>query len=163
MNIKYFAVIEYCKNHSQKEIERLVSKLFGTDSSRDNRGHYYGHPGASCPHGKAGKRMARSALKKEGKSGTISSATTSKTTKMVAEKDISRQTDNQLRKGIKKYHKRIEEHERKIEHPEKVYDDWETASEEKRDGRLKHWKHELQTFRKNILDRERELDRRAKK
>ena len=34
-------------------------------------------------------------------------------------------------------------HEYKISHPEEFYSDWKSASNKLRNGRIKHWDHEL--------------------
>ena len=71
-----------------------------------------------------------------------------------AEKGLENQGPNQLRKGIKKKQEKIALHQWKIENPEKVYPEWESFSEMRRQRETNHWKQEIETHKKEILDRE---------
>ena len=76
------------------------------------------------------------------------------------EKDLRRQSDDSIRKGVETFRKRIKEHEYKISHPEEFYEDWNQRNEKTNAGRIKHWEKEIKTFKKNIESRENELKRR---
>lgn len=78
------------------------------------------------------------------------------------EKDLEKQTPNQLRKGIRSFQKRIEEHLAKIENPEKHYRDWQDEPE-MQEGRLGHWLHEIKNFEESIQNRVEELAKRGEK
>lgn len=79
-----------------------------------------------------------------------------------AEKNLQNQTPNQLRKGIRAFQKRIEEHLAKIENPEKHYSDW-NAEPDKQAGRIVHWQHEIKNFAESIQNRIEELEKRGEK
>lgn len=70
------------------------------------------------------------------------------------------QTSNQLRKGIRSFQKRIEEHWQKINNPEKFYSDWNDEPD-KQAGRIGHWQHEIKNFAESIQNRVEELNRRG--
>ena len=71
-----------------------------------------------------------------------------------AEKGLEIQGPNQLRKGIKKKQIKIEEHIWKINNPEKVYPNWGTFSEERKQREINHWKQEISTHLEEIAERE---------
>lgn len=67
-------------------------------------------------------------------------------------KDKEVQTSKQLEKGIRSDERRIREHEEKLQHPERFYNDWDEMAENVQSGRLKHWEKEVSNFKKNIRD-----------
>ncbi len=79
-----------------------------------------------------------------------------------ANKSIPKYTDQQLEKSIRKWNKRIAEHQEKIAHPENHDERWETMTETHRKGEIKHWQHEIQVFQDNIQQAEDELRKRRK-
>ena len=78
-----------------------------------------------------------------------------------AEKDILNQSSKQLRKGIKSFEKRIEEHQNKLANPSKYDVDWEIKPEIKKKGLLKHWRKEINNFKESINSRIEELKNRG--
>ena len=80
---------------------------------------------------------------------------------LFAERDLANQTSNQLRKGIRSFKKRIEEHWAKIENPAKYCDDWNSYDNEHREGLIWHWQHEIRNFTRCIDDRIDELKKRG--
>lgn len=77
------------------------------------------------------------------------------------EKDIVNQSSNSLKRAIRKYQKRIEEHTNKIKDPEKYIDNWDSLSYLKKEGLKKHWKKEINNFETSIKDRILELKERG--
>lgn len=75
-------------------------------------------------------------------------------------KDVPKQTNNQLKKGIKSYYKQIEKHLDKMRHPRKYYKEWNNFTKEYKRGCYEHWRTELRNFKKNINDNNNELKRR---
>ncbi len=78
------------------------------------------------------------------------------------EKNLENQTSNQLRKGIRTFQKRIEEHLNKIKEPWKIYDDWYDEPE-MQEGKLSHWLHKIKNFEESIQNRIKELEKRGEK
>ena len=74
-----------------------------------------------------------------------------------AEKDIANQGSNSLKRAIRKYQKRIEEHTDKINNPSKYIEGWESLSTMKQNGLIKHWNKEINNFNQSISDRVDEL------
>ena len=77
-----------------------------------------------------------------------------------AEKGIDKQSNQNLRKGIKSLQMRVSEHLEKIQNPRSVYDDWDDVPDVVRQGRINHWKKEIDKFNEGIKNRQKELNRR---
>ena len=77
-----------------------------------------------------------------------------------AEKGIDKQSNQNLRKGIKSLQMRVSEHLEKIQNPRSVYDDWDDVPDVVRQGRINHWKKEIDKFNEGIENRQKELNRR---
>lgn len=97
-------------------------------------------------------------LKKEAESGIIKGLNDKEA---AAEKDLQRQRTSSIRKAIVSFEKRIAEHENKIAFPAQYDAKWNGATENYRNGMLRHWKKEIDTFQKSIARREAELKRRG--
>lgn len=78
-----------------------------------------------------------------------------------AEKDIKNQESASLRRAIRKYNKRIEEHKNKIENPSQYVPNWNDYSEKQKEGLIKHWKKEIYNFDESINNRIEELKKRG--
>ena len=78
-----------------------------------------------------------------------------------AEKDIKNQESSSLKRAIKKYQKRIDEHNEKIKKPEKYIEDWQSLSSMKQEGLKRHWNKEIRNFNNSIDDRVAELKERG--
>ena len=78
-----------------------------------------------------------------------------------AEKDIKNQESSSLKRAIKKYKKRIDEHNEKIKNPEKYIEDWQSLSSMKQEGLKRHWNKEIRNFNNSIDDRVAELKERG--
>ena len=81
---------------------------------------------------------------------------------LFAEKNLENQTPAQLRKGIRSFQKRIEEHLIKINNPSAIYSDWYDEPE-MQEGRIGHWLHEIKNFNESIQNRVKELEKRGEK
>ena len=79
---------------------------------------------------------------------------------LFAEKNLKNQTSNQLRKGIRAFQKRIEEHLAKINNPSASYPDFYNEPD-KQAGRIAHWLHEIKNFNESIQNRIDELEKRG--
>lgn len=79
-----------------------------------------------------------------------------------AEKDLKKQSESSLLKGIEALEQRISDHEEKIKEPDKL-SYWNDLSKKNQEGLLKHWKKEAQNFRESIKNRQEELERRKKR
>ena len=84
-----------------------------------------------------------------------------KSTIIKTEKDLVNQKSSSLKKGIKKLSQQIQIHEDKIRNPAKYDPEWAMLSKQKQEGRIKHWKKELQAFQDSIDSRIYELKRRG--
>lgn len=78
-----------------------------------------------------------------------------------AEKDIKNQSSSSLKRAIRKYQARIEEHEIKINNPSEIYPDWDSFDERYQQGLKRHWNKEIRNFKQSIQDRIDELKERG--
>lgn len=78
-----------------------------------------------------------------------------------AEKDIKNQQSGSLKRAIRKYQARIEEHEAKIKKPKEIYPEWDTYDPRYQDGLKRHWNKEIRNFKQSIQDRVDELKERG--
>lgn len=109
-------------------------------------------PGVELP----GDKKPAERLKKAPENGIIKALNEEE----AAEKDLKKQKTSSVRKSIATFEKRIAQHEEKIMHPEQYDAKWNERTEQNRRGLLKHWKKEIENFRKSITRREAELKRR---
>lgn len=78
-----------------------------------------------------------------------------------SEQDIYRQDSGSLKRAIRKYEKRMREHEDYLREPEKHCPDWMEKSIEEQEGLKRHWNKEIRNFKQSIKDREEELKKRG--
>ena len=78
-----------------------------------------------------------------------------------AEKDIKNQESNSLKRAIRKYENRIQEHINKINDPKQFYEDWDSQSSLRQEGLKKHWRKEIRNFQNSINERIEELKERG--
>lgn len=78
-----------------------------------------------------------------------------------AERDIEKQESGSLRRAIRKYRQRIAEHRGYIADPTIHCPNWETFSEQKKRGLIRHWEKEIQNFEESIQNRIDELKKRG--
>ena len=78
-----------------------------------------------------------------------------------AEKDIKNQESRSLKRAIRKYQARIEDHEAKIKNPKEIYPEWDTYDRRYQEGLKRHWNKEIRNFRQSIQDRIDELKERG--
>lgn len=81
---------------------------------------------------------------------------------IVIPKDMYKQDARRLKKSIKSYHRMIDKHEYKIQHPEEFYPDWNEVEPEIQEGRLGHWKKEIILAKRNLAAAEKMLRERSK-
>ena len=79
---------------------------------------------------------------------------------LFSERNLSNQTPNQLRKGIRSLQKKLDLHLAKINEPWKSYSDWFSEPDKQR-GRIEHWQHEIRNFEESIQNRIDELAKRG--
>lgn len=78
-----------------------------------------------------------------------------------AERDIRNQESSSLKRAIRKYEKRIKEHENKINSPEAYISGWNEMDPRRQEGLKKHWNKEIRNFNQSIQDRLDELKARG--
>ena len=78
-----------------------------------------------------------------------------------AEKDIKRQDSSSLIRAMRKYRKRIEEHQDKISQPHKYIKNWDALDQRKKEGMIRHWQKEMNNFQESIQNRVEELKERG--
>lgn len=78
-----------------------------------------------------------------------------------AEKDIENQESSSLKRAIRKYHSRIDEHRDKIRNPKNYVSGWDSLDEKQKTGLIKHWSKEIRNFEQSISDRIDELKKRG--
>lgn len=76
---------------------------------------------------------------------------------LFAESDIKNQESGSLKRAIRKYQKRIKEHENKLENPALYCSDWNDKMTCEQEGLKRHWKKEIRNFNQAIEDRVNEL------
>lgn len=77
------------------------------------------------------------------------------------EKDIANQESGSLKRAIRKYEKRIRDHEDYLEHPEEHCSDWAEKNKWEQEGLKRHWEKEIRNFKQSIQDRVDELKARG--
>ena len=80
-----------------------------------------------------------------------------------SERDISKQSTNSLKRGIRSFTKLIDEHKDKIKNPQKYDVDWNNKNEFAKNGLIKHWQKEIDNFNESIRERLEELIKRGEK
>ena len=78
-----------------------------------------------------------------------------------AESDIKNQESGSLKRAIRKYEKKIKEHESYLENPEIHCSDWNEKNKWEQEGLKKHWNKEIRNFNQSIQDRIDELKARG--
>ncbi len=78
-----------------------------------------------------------------------------------SEQDIYRQESGSLKRAIRKYEKRMSEHEEYLRNPEMHCRDWNEKSIEEQEGLKRHWNKEIRNFKLSIQDRVAELQKRG--
>lgn len=78
-----------------------------------------------------------------------------------AEKDLKNQESGSLKRAIRKFEKRIKEHEDYIKNPESHCNDWNEKEKWEQEGLIRHWKKEIRNFNQSIQDRVDELKKRG--
>lgn len=77
--------------------------------------------------------------------------------------NFSNQTTAGIRKSIRSLRKRISEHLRKIEDADSMYSEWGQLSSREQAGNIKHWRKEIERFKRQIEQAEEELRKRGEK
>ena len=109
---------------------------------------------------------ARAAARKAEKSVAISGNGDKITTRQsniqfFANKSIQKQSSRALKKSMKSWESRMEEHIMWLSSP-KLHDrHWDDKTPQHQAGLLKHWQHEIETFRENIKEAKTELKKRG--
>ena len=80
---------------------------------------------------------------------------------LFAESDIKNQESGSLKRAIRKYEKRIKEHEEYLENPKAHCSDWDDKMTCEQEGLKRHWKKEIRNFNQAIQDRIDELKERG--
>lgn len=96
-----------------------------------------------------------------GKKNGESTGTINLDLQMFAEKDLKKQRLSSLEKGIESLEAKIHLHEDKIKNPGKYVGGWEQKSKQEQDGIKRHWEKEINTFKKGISERTKEIDNRG--
>ncbi len=78
-----------------------------------------------------------------------------------AERDIKNQDSASLKRAIRKYQARIEEHEEKISNPAAIYPEWNNFDKRYQEGLKRHWNKEIRNFKQSIQNRIDELKSRG--
>lgn len=128
------AGFEKWKRENQKELERL-----------------------ELPEGFGGVRMEQliqMELDKSDTGGTMN-------LQLFAETDIERQESRSLKRAMRKYERRIAEHQKKIDNPQDYCPNWQEMTAEQQSGLKRHWQKEIRTFNENIQTRVEELRKRG--
>ena len=78
-----------------------------------------------------------------------------------SESDIKKQESGSLKRAIRKYQKRIAEHQSKIGNPEKYVEGWSKKDDREKKGLIRHWQKEIKNLQTSIDDRIVELKNRG--
>lgn len=107
-------------------------------------------------------KIAGNRVDKSGKSGIIKADNKLNIgSQYFAEKDIANQGSNSLKRAMRNYQKRIDEHKLKLSNPQNYVDDWESYDERRKQGLIKHWQKEINNFEESIRNRIDELKKRG--
>lgn len=98
----------------------------------------------------------REVLEKSGESGILKI-----NLQLFAEADIKNQESNSLKRAIRKYEKRIKEHEEKIAKPDSIFPEWNSYDSRYQEGLKRHWNKEIVSFKQSIQNRIDELKKRG--
>ncbi len=71
---------------------------------------------------------------------------------IISNKGLLKQKSSQLRKSRKSLDAQIQKHRNKIAHPEGYSNDWNILSQEKKNGRIKHWEKEIHFWKVQIQE-----------
>jgi len=135
------------------QISQLDEMRASDDQPRDEKGRF-------AP--TEGEGSSSESVDKSSKSDIIKSRDNVEIgTQFFAEKDISNQDSNSLKRAMRKYEKRISEHQDKVNNPEKHVPDWDNYSDAKKAGLIKHWNKEIRNFQESIDNRISELKERG--
>ena len=80
---------------------------------------------------------------------------------LLANKDLLKQSDKQIVKGIRSNIKQIEKHKAKVINPHLFDLEFKDYTEKHKEGLVRHWKKEIKNFKKNIEDSIEELEKRG--
>ena len=80
---------------------------------------------------------------------------------LFAEKNLKKQSNAALKKGIRSLSDRVKEHEEYLIHPDTHVPNWNEVSEARKNGLIKHWSKEITKFRESIEERLNELKERG--
>lgn len=80
---------------------------------------------------------------------------------LFAESDIKNQESGSLKRAIRKFEKRIKEHEDYLQNPESHCSDWNDKMSCEQEGLKRHWKKEIRNFNQSIQERIDELKERG--
>jgi hypothetical protein len=78
-----------------------------------------------------------------------------------ANKSIQKQSSRTLKKSISSWQDRMEEHTLWLSNPQLHDAHWEEKTSQHQAGLLKHWQHEIDTFKNNLKEAEAELKKRG--
>ena len=79
------------------------------------------------------------------------------------EKDLVKQNEKSIRKGIASFEERIKEHETYLKDPKSHVKGWEEYTQQRKERDIRHWEKEIRDFKVSIQNRKDELERRKKK
>ena len=97
-----------------------------------------------------------------GNSGIIKNSSKSRLSlQFFSEKDLQNQKSRSLEQGISNFKKRIAEHEEYIQNPKTHCPDWDSFSDMKKAGLIRHWIKEISNFKESIDNRINELKKRG--
>ena len=103
-------------------------------------------------------------LTPDAESGTMRSRKTIRISmQFFGQPNFSNQTTAGIRKSIRSLRKRISEHLRKIEDADSMYSEWGQLSSREQAGNIKHWRKEIERFKRQIEQAEEELRKRGEK
>ena len=80
---------------------------------------------------------------------------------LFAESDIKRQGSGSLIRAIRKYQRRIQEHQDYINNPGAHISNWDQLDPRRQAGLIRHWEKEIRNFRESIQNRVDELKQRG--
>lgn len=158
-------VYGYDRSQSMKAVwaEKKAKKVKSASTSGGSGGHAVTvNAPPPVDNGGKGKIYRDEGLDKSGGSGIINTKPTIRISmQFFAEKDIQNQESNSLKRAMRKYQERIDEHKDKINNPQKYVPDWDSYSEQRKNGLKKHWQKEINNFEESIQNRIDELKKRG--
>lgn len=154
LKVKEERLKNYVDSHKDLYRRKDREQIVGFDKSVSNKA------GWANKRNDARKKSGVSVVKTKD-SGIIKKNTLEMNLQIFSESDIKKQESGSLKRAIRKYQKRVKEHEDKLKNPALYCLDWDDKMVCEQEGLKRHWQKEIRNFNQSIEDRIGELKARG--